>query len=185
MPEWTNETAEWYAKQYGEYETNRIAMDALAIPKQGIVVDIGCGTGAAIRHAATLSAAARFIGIDPVPRMIEIAHERLVGFPHADRIEFRLGSAEELPFEDHSADLIVAFDSFDHWEDKQKGLNEVRRVLERDGEVAFVKDQSVPGRAEDWEAFKRQLGTAGFRVQREENLAGTEVRCRLLVAEPA
>ncbi|MCB2199489.1 class I SAM-dependent methyltransferase [bacterium] len=86
MSEWTNETAEWYAKQYREYETNRIVMDALALPKQGTVVDIGCGTGAAIRHAATLSAATRCIGIDPVPRMIEIAHERLEGFPHTDRI---------------------------------------------------------------------------------------------------
>lgn len=184
MPDWTNETAEWYAKQYGEYETNRIAMDALAIPKQGTVVDIGCGTGAAIRHAATLSESTRFIGIDPVPRMLEIAHERLGGFPHANRIEFRQGSAEQLPLEDHSADLIVALDSFDHWGDKQQGLDEVRRVLERNGEVAFVKDESVPGRVEDWVAFKHQLVTSGFHVLREENLAGAEVRCRLLVAKP-
>lgn len=185
MPDWTNETAEWYAQRYGEYETNRIAIDAILLPERGTVIDIGCGTGAALRHASELTKTTRFIGIDPVPRMLEIARERLDGLPHADRIEFKLGSAEALPLEDHRATLALAFDSFDHWNDKAKGLLEVRRVLDSDGEAVFVKDSSVPGGNKAWNSLLHHLDEAGFQVVRQEELTGSEVRCRMLTAKRA
>ena len=86
MPEWDSETAEWYAQNYGEYPTNRLAVDALDLPEDAVIVDVGCGTGAALRHAAVKVRRGHLIGIDPVPRMIEIARERLEGHPAAARI---------------------------------------------------------------------------------------------------
>jgi ubiquinone/menaquinone biosynthesis C-methylase UbiE len=46
-----------------------------------------------------------------------------------DRLVFRRGIAEKLPFPDGSFDLVLATTSFDHWADQRAGLSEVARVL--------------------------------------------------------
>ena len=87
MSEWNTETAEWYAARYGEYATNRLAVAAIDLAPDSVVVDVGCGTGSALRHLAGRSSGS-LIGIDPVPRMIEIARERTASHPDGARIEF-------------------------------------------------------------------------------------------------
>ena len=145
MTEWNSDTAEWYAKTYGEYPTNRIAVDALELDEDSFIVDVGCGTGSALRHAAGRVSDGHLIGVDPVPRMIELARERTAGYHWKDRIEFRLGSAENLPVDDTLADFVFSFDSFDHWQDKDQGLAEIRRILKPMGSFVVVKDGGVPG----------------------------------------
>eukprot|EP00635_Sarcinochrysidales_sp_CCMP3193_P012702 CAMPEP_0118909906 /NCGR_PEP_ID=MMETSP1166-20130328/12278_1 /TAXON_ID=1104430 /ORGANISM="Chrysoreinhardia sp, Strain CCMP3193" /LENGTH=175 /DNA_ID=CAMNT_0006849359 /DNA_START=200 /DNA_END=730 /DNA_ORIENTATION=- len=154
--------AEWYAENYGEYATNRLAVDALEMPSDGVcVVDVGCGTGTALRHVSQRTEA-RLIGVDPVPRMLEIARERCEGYA----IELREGSAEALPVEDGLADFVFAFDSYDNWRDQRRGLAEVRRILKpTTGIFVVVKDADVP--QGDADAFRANLPEAGFVVTRE------------------
>lgn len=149
MHGWDAKTAEWYAEKYGEYATNRLAVDSLDDLRPASVLDVGCGTGAALRHASARWPSARFVGVDPVPRMVEIARERLAGHAHEDTIEFSVGTAEALPVEDSSVDLVFAFDSLDHWSDVPAGAREVARVLAAGARVVIVKDQGVPGQPDD------------------------------------
>ena len=85
MSKWDTETAEWYAVNYGEYATNRLSLEALKLEPDFILVDIGCGTGSALRHASVQITSGSLIGIDPAPRMIEIAQEKTAGHSAADR----------------------------------------------------------------------------------------------------
>lgn len=170
MSEWDAETAEWYASKYGEYATNRLAVDALDLAPASSVVDVGCGTGAALRRAAAVVTRGRLIGIDPVPRMIEIARERAASHPAGTLIEFREGAAEALPLEDAVADVVFAFDSFDHWRDQRGGLGEVRRVMRPQGRLVVVKDGGVPGGGAARRAFVESLAAAGFRVIEERRI---------------
>jgi SAM-dependent methyltransferase len=184
MSEWTSETAEWYAEKYGEYPTNRLAIDALTLASDAVVVDVGCGAGAALRHAAARVDSGRLIGIDPVPRMLEIARERSVGHPHGGRIEFLLGPASALPLDDGVADVVLAFDSFDHWGDREAGLREVQRVLGRGGRFVVVKDGGLPGGAGARRRFVDRLARAGFEVVRTREIEEGEIgfvmwECRL------
>lgn len=162
MPDWDARTAEWYAEKYGEYATNRLGIDSLEGLAPSAVLDIGCGTGAALRHASLRWPAARFVGVDPVPRMIEIARDCLIGHVGEGAIEFRLGSAEGIPASDSEFDLVLAFDSVDHWLDPKAGAREVARVLAKKGHVAIVKDQGVPGAAADVVALLQ--GEAGVEL---------------------
>ena len=164
MSAWDAETAEWYARKYGEYATNRLAVDALDLAPGCTVVDVGCGTGAALRRAAAVVTEGHLIGVDPVPRMLEIARERTAAHPGGTRIEFREGAAEALPVEDAVADVVLAFDSFDHWRDPGGGLGEVRRVLRPYGRLVVVKDGSVPGGGAARRAFVEAATASGFRV---------------------
>jgi SAM-dependent methyltransferase len=115
MTTWTDETAEWYAEKYGEYPTNHLAVDMLELAPDAVVLDIGCGTAAALRHAASKVTSGRLLGVDPVPRMVEIARERVASHPAAGRIELHVAPADALPFDDGTIDVVLAFDSYDHW----------------------------------------------------------------------
>ena len=181
MCDWTAETAEWYAEHYGEYATNRLAVDALHIPTDATIIDVGCGTGSALRRVASRAPDATLVGIDPVPRMLEIARERAARHPEGSRISFREGFAEELPVADGEADVIFAFDSFDHWRNQAEGLSEIRRALRRTGRLIVVKDASVPG-SDDAEAnVVSKLRETGFDVLARETLAEDDVACTMWV----
>lgn len=176
MSEWNAEAAEWYAEKYGEYATNRLGVDALDLDSVSTVIDVGCGTGAALRHLASKNKEVTLIGIEPVERMIQIAKERLQNDPNQPQIEFRQGSAEFLPVETSTVDLVLAFDSFDHWNEQEIGLSEVQRVLISDGRFVVVKDGGVPDREESRTLLLKQLTKARFTIEREEyiKLEGVE-----------
>lgn len=148
MNEWDSETAEWYAENYGDYATNRLGVDALDLADNTILVDIGCGTGSALRHAAKRISNGKLIGIDPVEKMVEIAQKQTAESGLAEKITFYQAAAESLPLEDNSADLVIAFDSFDHWQSQTQGLKEVHRVLRPKSLFVVVKDASLPGNEE-------------------------------------
>ncbi len=162
MSDWNAETAEWYAANYGDYPTNRLTIDYLDLRDHISIVDVGCGTGSALRHAAQKVGAGNLIGIDPVPRMIEIAQEQTKNIPFQQLITFKIGSAEALPIDDSYADIVFAFDSIDHWKDVNKGLKEIRRILKPDGKLIIVKDKSVPGSALSLNALKSTLSLSGY-----------------------
>lgn len=181
MSEWNAETAEWYAAKYGEYATNRLAADAVEVAPDAVVVDVGCGTGAALRRVAPRVPHGTLIGLDPIPRMVEIARERASEDPNDHRIEFREAPAERLPLEDDSADVIFAFDSIDHWQDKAAGLREIRRVLRPGGRLVVVKDGGLPGGAKAKQGFLAELARSGLTVVQEKDLAEDDVTCTMWV----
>ena len=88
--EWTDESAEQYARKYGDFATNRIPVEKIQFPTDATIVDIGCGTGASLRRAAEFATEGVLIGIDPVPRMLEIAREQTEAHPAGLRMEYRL-----------------------------------------------------------------------------------------------
>lgn len=145
---------------------NRFAIEAIHDISPSSVLDIGCGSGAALRHAYLQWPNALLVGVDPVPRMVEIAQERLIDHPGMNSIKFHVGTAEKLLVESASFDLVLAFDSVDHWNDVNAGAVEVARVLVQGGHVVIVKDQGVPGdRDRVVELFTRAGGLALERSQ--------------------
>jgi ubiquinone/menaquinone biosynthesis C-methylase UbiE len=181
MSTWNDETAEWYAANYGEYATNRLAADAVDVAADAVVVDVGCGTGAALRRIAARVPRGRLIGVDPIPRMLAIARERAAADPNGHRIDFRTGAAEDLPVEADFADLVFAFDSIDHWRDRGAGLREVRRVLRRGGRLVVVKDGGLPGGLESRRVFLAELAAVDLAVVDERTLAEGDVTCTMWV----
>ncbi|GAB4416146.1 MAG: hypothetical protein Kow002_01750 [Anaerolineales bacterium] len=171
MSEWNTETAEWYAEKYGDYPTNRLAVNELDLFDHVSIVDVGCGTGAALRHAASMIAGDKLIGIDPVPRMIEIAKELTDEKKYKNRIEYKVGSAEKLPVDNDFANFVFAFDSIDHWRDIDKGLAETKRIIQSGGTFAIVKDTSVPGASKAIETLTKNLEAAGFTIANKKKIS--------------
>jgi SAM-dependent methyltransferase len=104
------------------------------------VVDVGCGPGTAVRHAARLGATVT--GVDPAPVMLNLARR----LTHArDRITLLLGTAEALPLPDDSATVLWSIATVHHWSDLDTALTEIGRVLESDGRFVAIERRSRPG----------------------------------------
>ena len=183
MSEWNAEVADWYAQNYGDYPTNHLSIDQLDLGDSSVIVDVGCGTGSALRYGSTKLSGGQLIGIDPVPRMLEIAIEQTKDHPAQDRIEFRLGPAESLPVEDNVADWVLAFDSIDHWTDVTEGLAEVKRILRPGGSFAIVKDSGTPKPQDSINAAASKLKATGFTIDEPLKVSDDEIEFFLLIAQ--
>lgn len=100
------------------------------------MLDLGVGPG---RTAYTFGAICRrYLGIDNVPRMIELSKER-VG--ESDRCRFEVGDARDLSrIHDAEFDVVLfSFNGIDHaeHEDRLTVLREVHRVLRPEGTFLF------------------------------------------------
>jgi ubiquinone/menaquinone biosynthesis C-methylase UbiE len=140
---WSDETAEWYASEYGEWPSNRMTVGAIDWRADDVVVDVGCGTACALRHAAQHVTGGRLIGCDPVPRMIRIARQQVAEVPDGERIEFIECSAGALRLDDGIATVAMAINSLHHWEDIAGGLAEVMRVLLPGGHLHVAEDHEM------------------------------------------
>ena len=110
-------------------------VDLLSLTPGMALLDVGCGTGWAIRYAASLvGGQGRFCGIDISPGMIERAEAQ-----STEGTEFRLGDAEQLPYPDSSFDRIICTNSFHHYQNPLKVTQEFSRVLKAGG-MLYVTD---------------------------------------------
>ena len=72
-------------------ERFRLTFDRLGDLKDKTVLDIGCGSGVYLREALARGAA-RVIGVDAAPRMLELAKQRLDAAGHGGRYELLQGN---------------------------------------------------------------------------------------------
>lgn len=128
----------------------------LHLPPEATVLDLGCGEG---QHSIQLAKDFHFAvhGIDPVPRHIELANERLDKAakrkPELGKlVRFELGAAEAVPTRDASIDLIWCREVLYHIGSLDKAFAECRRVLRTGGHMLiyqnFRTDRLEPREAE-------------------------------------
>lgn len=100
------------------------------------VLDIACGTGIVARNVAPHVGSRRMvIGLDVNPDMIDMA--RIAAERDQIAIEWHTGPAEQLPFPDENFDLILCQFGLMFFTDRHAALNEMHRVLRKDGRVVL------------------------------------------------
>jgi SAM-dependent methyltransferase len=105
-----------------------------AAPQPGErVLDIGCGTG----NAALLATAdgARTIGVDPAPRLLEVARERAAAL--GLDATFVAGQAEDLPVDDGEIDLVLSVFGVIFASDPRAAAAETARVTAPGGRIVL------------------------------------------------
>ena len=113
------------------------AIELMEIPSNARVLDVGCGSGWATRLMAEKAGGGRVVGIDISDEMIALARETSLQFSN---VEFRVASAEKLPFKDGEFSHAFSMESLYYYADVLVALKEIRRVVEPGGLFVTVID---------------------------------------------
>ena len=106
------------------------------------ILDIATGTGdLAINLAKTK--ADKIIGLDISEGMLNVGRKKIENLQLSNTIEMVLGDSEKIPFEDNSFDAITVAFGVRNFENLEKGLSEIYRVLKTGG-TFVVLETSVP-----------------------------------------
>jgi SAM-dependent methyltransferase len=109
-----------------------IAREARIGPGQR-VIDVACGTGVlALAALECVGAEGAVTGLDPNADMLGVARRK------SNRIQWRDGRAEALPFPDETFDAAVSQFGLMFFPEPAKGLREMMRVLKPGGRLAVA-----------------------------------------------
>ncbi len=110
----------------------------------GRVLDIGTGSGLlAIELAKARDCHFDIVALDISPDMLEKARGNVRSLGLQDRIKFVRASAESLPFDDASFDLVISYASLHHWLHPETVFNEIARVTKRNGHIVVRDNRRV------------------------------------------
>lgn len=149
------------------------AIELMSLAPQARVLDVGCGSGWATRLMAEQATAGRVVGIDISDEMITIASTTSAAFAN---VEFRVASAEQLPFAGGEFSDAFSMESLYYYADMAAALSEIKRVLAPGGQFVTVVDLyqenapshqwveqlKVPVQLLSAEQYRNQFAAAGF-----------------------
>jgi len=119
----------WYLTPIGSYvdATEKEQVFSLWHTKQGLVLDLGCGTG---NYTAVLNKQGiKVIGLDKSLSMLKLAQKKLFHTP------FVRSDATYLPFKDETFAGVMSITLFEFLSYPEKAIREIYRVLKPGGEV--------------------------------------------------
>ncbi|HLT52579.1 MAG TPA: bifunctional demethylmenaquinone methyltransferase/2-methoxy-6-polyprenyl-1,4-benzoquinol methylase UbiE [Flavobacteriaceae bacterium] len=116
------------------------------------ILDIATGTGD-LALALTATKANKIVGLDISPGMLEVGVKKAKKAQLDNTIEFVLGDSENLPFEANSFDAITVAFGVRNFENLEKGLSEIFRVLKPNGTFVIL-ETSVPTKTPFKQGYK-------------------------------
>jgi SAM-dependent methyltransferase len=131
------------------------------------VLEIGSGRGGGAKHIASFFEPASYIGLDLAQNAVELANE----IHKLSNLKFVQGSAEALPFDDNSFDVVVNVESCHAYGSVDKFLSEVKRVLRPGGYLLLVDFRGD----NKMTILQSQLKECGLKMVTEENISSNVI----------
>ncbi len=119
------------------------AIRALQASKPQRLLDVATGTGDFALEAIKLLQPRKVIGVDISSGMLDIAREKINKKGLQDQFEVVLADSENLPFADGTFDAVTVAFGVRNFENLEKGLANIHRVL-RPGGKAVILEFSKP-----------------------------------------
>ena len=116
----------------------RAAFDACDLQPSQRLLEIGFGTGAFLELVVKHSPDTSVAGVDPSETMYQVALRRLKKLPDIDLAQIRTGLDHPLPWPNNAFNVVIAIHSFQFWENPEKSISEICRVLAPGGRLVFV-----------------------------------------------
>lgn len=120
-----------YAKFRPAYPTplvTRVLQDVVSV-ESALAIDVGCGTGQL--SVALADRVARVVGVD-------VSAEQIAAATPRPNVEYRVGSAHELPVDGSALADVICIAQTMHWLDPTLTFAECRRLLKPGGVVAVI-----------------------------------------------
>jgi demethylmenaquinone methyltransferase/2-methoxy-6-polyprenyl-1,4-benzoquinol methylase len=130
----------------------RNVVNILKEKKPKTILDIATGTGdLAINLVET--GADKIVGLDISKGMLDLGKKKVLQKNLESTIEMVVGDSENLEFEDHTFDAVTVAFGVRNFEDLNKGLSEILRVL-KPGGTFVVLETSVPTKTPFKQGYK-------------------------------
>jgi SAM-dependent methyltransferase len=130
---WSRVSAEWIAwaraPNHDSFWAYRDALINFIGRGEGVALDLGCGEGRVSRELKACGY--RVTALDPVGKLVNAAKEAL----SAD--SYVIASGANLPFQDASFDLVMAYNVVMDVDDVYATIKEARRILRRTGAMVI------------------------------------------------
>ncbi len=172
--------AKWDVRFYTTEMAERLPklVSLFRVQKGAKILDAGAGTGGIIPYLLeAIGQEGVLWAIDYAEEMVRIGRMK---FQKESRVVFELASVGNLPYKDQFFDHVVCFGAFPHFEDKERALEEMGRVLKSRGTLIIAHalssvalrshHQNCAPVSTDFLPEEREmrslLENAGFRVNR-------------------
>jgi demethylmenaquinone methyltransferase/2-methoxy-6-polyprenyl-1,4-benzoquinol methylase len=149
----------------------RKAIRLLSGKKISKVLDIATGTGDFAFEALRLNPE-KVVGIDISAGMIEVGREKVKKRRKDERIELKIGDSEQIEFENEAFDAITVGFGVRNFENLDKGLSEMARVLKPGGKAAileFSKPRRFPIKQLYFFYFRKLMPFAGKLISKDKS----------------
>ena len=125
----------WDAMREGFFSENvrEKAFEIAHLEKGKLAADIGAGTGYITE--GLIEKGLRVIAIDQSESMLDVLKAKL---PFLDRVDCRVGEAEDLPIEGNLVDYVFANMYLHHVEDPFTAIKEMVRILKPEGTLIIT-----------------------------------------------
>jgi demethylmenaquinone methyltransferase/2-methoxy-6-polyprenyl-1,4-benzoquinol methylase len=134
------------------------------------ILDVATGTGDFAIEAIRMGLDAQVTGLDLSAGMLENGKEKIKKRRYEDKIEMIQGDSENLPFDDNSFDAYTVGFGVRNFENLDKGLREMHRVLKPNGTTVILelsKPKIFPIKQLFWIYFKFIMPTIGRIVSKD------------------
>jgi ubiquinone/menaquinone biosynthesis C-methylase UbiE len=133
--------------RFGNKPANVWAISLADVRPSDRVLEVGFGSGVAIRQLARLAPEGQVCGVDFSPEMVRQARKLNAASVAAGRVNLREGEATTLPFGDDTFDKVLSVNVIYFWPEPLRSLNEIRRVLKPGGRLVlyFTHRDSMSG----------------------------------------
>jgi demethylmenaquinone methyltransferase/2-methoxy-6-polyprenyl-1,4-benzoquinol methylase len=112
-----------------------------------VLLDVATGTGDMAVMAAKILKPERIIGIDISEKMLQIGRKKIAKEQTGTKIELRAGDGETINFPDNSFDGVMVAFGVRNFENLEKGLQEILRVLKPGAQLVVLEfsKPAIPG----------------------------------------
>jgi len=131
------------------------------------VLEVGSGRGGGSSFIKRYLKPERMIGMDLSKQAVQLSCER----HPVDGLEFRVGDAENMPFDDGSVDAVINVESSHCYPSFKRFLAEVRRVLRPGGYLLYADFRDRENVLE----WHKSLEESGLAVVRETDITSNVV----------
>jgi demethylmenaquinone methyltransferase / 2-methoxy-6-polyprenyl-1,4-benzoquinol methylase len=116
------------------------------------ILDIATGTGD-LAILMTKTSSKKIIGLDLSAGMLEVGKQKIHTKKLSDKIEMVLGDSEKISYPDNSFDAITVAFGIRNFENLEKGLSEILRVLKPNG-IFVILETSIPQKTPYKQGYK-------------------------------
>ena len=130
---------EFFDLNLRQYYTDLVSDILRARKIEGKVLDLGCGFGILGMRICSLDEYSTVIGLEESRTLVRAAEVITSRHGYNGRISLKFWQEDMLPFADGEFDAVVSFMALHKWNNPEKVIREIERILKKDG-IVYISD---------------------------------------------